>query len=176
MNFEKIFEYFRNKTTAFYLTGLVVVISLSVIMTREWINNREKKVYLKTQELAAFHNIRKDYLKEKAGIEAMEKKLFVPQYGEQSGAIIQKIFRGIGIADKVASFKPFTEEMEKDYVKNGVEVRIDKINLNQLVNLIYKIENHKNLLLIKGFSMDNRFDNPALFDITMQVVLLAKRA
>ena len=176
MSFEKLLEHFRRKTNMLYLTGFLVGISLSIIMANKWINNMEKKVSLKRQEMATFNDGRKEYLREKAGIEAMESKLFVPHAGESSDAIIQEIFRKIGIEDKVASFKPFMEEMGKDYVKHGSEIKINKINLNQFVNLVYKIENHKNLLLIKSISMDSRFDNPAIFDITMQVILLVKRA
>jgi len=176
MSFEKLFEHFRRKTNVLYLAGFVVGVSLSIIMTNKWIDNMEKKVSLKRQELAAFNDIKRDYLREKAWSEAMERKLFVPHAGESSDAIIQGIFRGIGIEDKVASFKPFMEEMGKDYVKHGSEIKINKINLNQFVNLVYKIENHKNLLLIKSVSLDSRFDNPAIFDITIQVILLVKRA
>lgn len=176
MSFEKLFEHFRRKTNVLYLAGFVVGVSLSIIMTNKWIDNMEKKVSLKRQELAAFNDIKRDYLREKAWSEAMERKLFVPHAGKSSDAIIQGIFRGIGIEDKVASFKPFMEEMGKDYVKQGSEIKINKINLNQFVNLVYKIENHKNLLLIKSISLDSRFDNPAIFDITMQVILLVKRA
>ena len=176
MSFEKLFEHFRRKTNVLYLAGFVVVVSLSIIMTNKWIDNMEKKVSLKRQELAAFNDIKRDYLREKAWSEAMERKLFVPHAGKSSDAIIQGIFRGIGIEDKVASFKPFMEEMGKDYVKQGSEIKINKINLNQFVNLVYKIENHKNLLLIKSISLDSRFDNPAIFDITIQVILLVKRA
>ena len=176
MSFEKLFEHFRRKTNVLYLAGFVVGVSLSIIMTNKWIDNMEKKVSLKRQELAAFNDIKRDYLREKTWSEAMERKLFVPHAGKSSDAIIQGIFRGIGIEDKVASFKPFMEEMGKDYVKQGSEIKINKINLNQFVNLVYKIENHKNLLLIKSISLDSRFDNPAIFDITIQVILLVKRA
>jgi len=176
MSFEKLFEHFRRKTNVLYLAGFVVGVSLSIIMTNKWIDNMEKKVSLKRQELAAFNDIKRDYLREKTWSEAMERKLFVPHAGKSSDAIIQGIFRGIGIEDKVASFKPFMEEMGKDYVKQGSEIKINKINLNQFVNLVYKIENHKNLLLIKSVSLDSRFDNPAIFDITIQVILLVKRA
>lgn len=175
MSFGKLFEHFRMKANTLYPAGIVVGISLSIIMTNKWINNMEKKVSLKRQELAAFNDRKKEYLREKAGIEAMERKLFVPHAGKSSDVIIQEIFRRINIEDKVASFKPFREEMEKDYAKHGIEIKVNKVNLNQLVNLIYNIENHKNLLLIKNISMDGRFDNPALFDVTLQVILLVKR-
>src|SRR3989338_8661145 len=121
MSFEKLFEHFCRKANALYLAGFVVGVSLSIIMTNKWINNMERKVSLKKQELAAFNDIKKEYLREKAWIEAMEMKLFVPHAGKSSDVIIQEIFRRIGIGDKVASFKPFREEMEKDYAKHGIE-------------------------------------------------------
>ncbi|MBI5048563.1 MAG: hypothetical protein HZB54_06425 [Deltaproteobacteria bacterium] len=178
MNIGKIADDFRDKT-AFYLTGLAVVFALiiSVVAAVKWVGSVEKMVSLKKQELIRFNNVREEYLKlkKKAGMETIEKKIYAPQTEGSTGAIIQEIGRGIGIKDKISSFKPVEEKIEEGYVKNGVEVKVNGINLNQLVNLLYKIENHKNLLLIKSISIDARFDNPALLDIAMHIIFLTKK-
>ena len=61
-------------------------------------------------------------------------------------------------------------------MQNGVEINIEGATLNQIANLVYRIENYKNLLIIKEFLIKAQFNNPELFDITMRVILMSKPA
>lgn len=175
MDFKVFIKNLRNKTFPYLiLVSIIAGIVLSISLTNRWINRVEKTLVLKRQELAAFNNLKEEYLKENSGIEIIKKKIFAPELEGSISAIIEEISNRTGIKDKIASLKPLDEKIEKDYIKRGVEVKITGIDLNQLVNLIYKIDNYKNLILIKDLSIKTRFDNPALVDITIQIVLLTK--
>lgn len=161
----------------YYLSGLAAVIGLGlfVILGSWWIAKKERIVFLKKQELARFDNLKKEYLRERDGISSIEKKLFASETQESTDVIMQEIGRTTGIKDKMSSFKPIGVNAGKGYLGKGGEIKIEGITLNQLVNTLYRIENHKSLLLIKTFSMKVQFNNPLLLDVNMQVALLTKR-
>jgi len=86
--------------------------------------------------------------------------------------ILEDIGRKIGIREKITVLKPLEERTIRGYMERGVETKINGIDINQLINLLYRIENHSALLIIKEFSMKSRFDNPDLVDITIKTSLI----
>jgi len=106
----------------------------------------------------------------------LEKKFFLPLSQQSPGAIIEEIGGQIGLRKNIIAFKPIEEKLEKGYMQNGVEINIEGATLNQIANLVYRIENYKNLLIIKEFLIKAQFNNPELFDITMRVILMSKPA
>ncbi len=161
----------------FYIKGIAVLIAvgLFIAVTYNITNKKEKLVSLKKEELASFYNLRKEYLKELASIAHLEKKLLLPQVDRSTGAIIEEIGTQIGIKGKMTSFKPTEETIEKGYNQRGVEIKLEGLTLNQLINFLYRINKYKNLLLIKDFAMKTHFENPGLFDITIQITLITKQ-
>jgi general secretion pathway protein M len=172
-------EELKNKlqgTTLVYLKGAaaVCVAVIFVLATNAIVGRVEKRAQPRKASLKAFYAQKEEYIKESAVVAPLEKKLLLPPSGVSPVAIIGEIGAGIGIKSNISSFKPFEDKALKGYVKNGVEVRVEGITLNQLVNLVYGIENYRNLLLIKDFSMKSRFDNPDIYDVTAQVVLVSR--
>ncbi len=159
-----------------YLKGAAAVCAAIVFMLAiNWVVGRvEKRAQAKKAVLKAFYVKRGDYIKESAEVAPLEKKLLLPRSGKSPVAAIEDIGRSIGIKSNINSFKPFEGKAIKGYAKNGVEVKVEGITLNQLVNLVYGIENYRDLLLIKDFMMKSRFDNPDIYDVTMQVELVSK--
>lgn len=132
-----------------------------------------KAVILKESNLKEFNRLGQEYQKKRMSLERFEKRFFTPQTKSTAGELINEINEQIGLG--ASSFKPFEDVVEKDTLKKGVEVKYDGITLNQTANLIYKIENHENILLIKDFLLSQRFDNQNLFDVTMTILLVVRQ-
>lgn len=162
--------------TLVYLKGAAALCGavIFIIATNGAIGRVEKRAQAKKAALKTFYSKKDEYIKERAEVAPLEKKLLLPQSGESPVAVIEEIGVSTGIKSNINSFKPFEDKALKGYLKNGVEVKVEGITLNQLVNLVYRMENYRNLLLIKDFMMKSRFDNPDIYDITMQVVLVSK--
>lgn len=165
----------ENKT--FYLKGIAVLIAvgLFIAVTHNMTNKKDRFLSLKKEEIASFYNLRREYLKELSGIAHLEKKLLMPQVDGSTGTIIEEIGTQIGIKDKMISFKSVDETIKKGYNQRGVEIKLENLTLNQLINLLYRINNHRNLLLIKDFAMKTHFENPNLLDVTMKITLITKQ-
>lgn len=135
----------------------------------------EKAARAKQNELGAFTAMRDEYLRESRSIAPAEKRLKQPQSRESTGVVFEEMAALIGIKGNVAYFKAIDLKPDKGYSQNGIEVKINGVGLNQVLNLVYRAENHKNLLLMKDFLMVSRYDNPEVFDVTMKVVMVTKK-
>ncbi len=163
----KTFIYLKG---AMLLLAAVLLAAISYGMT----NKTERLLRSRKAELKSFYERKYEYMKERAIVAPLEKRLLLPQSRGSAAAVIEEIGGLSGIKSSINSFRPFEDKAEKGYLKNGVEVKVEGINLNQMANFLYRVENYRNLLLIRDFSMKSRFDNPDVYDMTMQVVLVAK--
>lgn len=134
----------------------------------------EKSILAKKKEMLNFVKLKEEYLREKDKFDYAERRALSPRGMESPITILEGIGIRTGIKEKIIMLKPFEEKMEKGYLERGVNVKIDGIDLNQLINFLYKIENNKAMLLIKGFLMKSRFDNPNLLDVDINIVLISK--
>lgn len=159
-----------------YLRGVLLFIPviLFIAATYHVVGKAEKRVRAKKAEVSAFNGMKEEYLKERRAVEPFIRKILLPPSDKSTGSIIEEMAKGIGIKGNIISIKPMEEKPEKGYIKTGIDVKIEGITLNQMANLLYRIENFRNLMLIKGFVMKSRFENPDLLDITMHAVLFTK--
>ena len=137
--------------------------------------SKEKMVEAKKAELASFDRIKAQYLSDLSEISPLQRKLNQTRPGQSVGSIVEETASNIGIRKNVASFKPLEPKSEKRYEQSGVEVKVEGVTLNQLLNLIYGMENHGSLLLVREFFMKSRFDNPDLFDANLHVELVTRK-
>lgn len=166
---------FKKKLDPVYLRGFLLLIPVIffIAVTYHVVGKVEKRVKVKKAEVLAFNGMKEEYLKERRAIEPFIRKILLPS-NRSPDSIIEEMAKGLGIKGNIISIKPIEEKPEKGYLKTGIDVKIDGITLNQMANLLYKIENFRNLMLIKGFVMKSRFENPDMLDITMHVVLFTK--
>ncbi len=154
--------------------SFVIVFLLSGNVVLKKYSSLEKSILTKKKEVSNFAKLKEEYLREKDKFDYVERRALSPRGMESPITILEDIGIGTGIREKIIMLKPLEEKMEKGYLERGVDVKIDGIDLNQLINFLYKIENNKALLLIKGFSMKNRFDNPNLLDVDISVAVVNK--
>jgi general secretion pathway protein M len=83
-----------------------------------------------------------------------------------------EIFRSLGLRQKVKSVKSIGTKKIKDATEEEVEVQVEKVNMNELVNIFYRIENAPMMLTIKKVTVKTSFENPALLDMAMTLGLI----
>lgn len=122
-------------------------------------------------DLERFRTLEAEYLSLRAEVDRVSAK--AGANGRELSSVIGSIAAGLGITD-VASIKPAAERSELGYTVREAEVNVERIELNRLVNLLYRIEAHETLLSIREFSMKSRFDNPDLYDVSLRVAHIKK--
>lgn len=85
---------------------------------------------------------------------------------------IDQVFLPLGLKQKVRSVKPTGTREIKDAIEEEAEIQVEKVDMNEMVNIFYKIENVPMALSIKKSTIKTSFENPALLHITMTIALI----
>jgi hypothetical protein len=82
---------------------------------------------------------------------------------------VDEILRPSGLNTKIKSVKPTGTRDRKHVLEEEAVVEFDKMNMNEMINVLYKIENAPMILLIKKTTLKTSFENPSLINMTMTV-------
>jgi len=74
--------------------------------------------------------------------------------------------------DRITSMNPTTQEMGNEFQKELVEIKLSQINLQQLIDILYRIEKGEHPLRFSRLSIKKRRDDIYNFDVTATVSLL----
>ncbi|MFO7831593.1 MAG: type II secretion system protein GspM [Desulfuromonadaceae bacterium] len=76
--------------------------------------------------------------------------------------------------DKLSSMRPVSPVRHDDMVEEGLEVKIERISLRQVVDLLQRLEQSKRPLRVKGLDLKVRFENKSLFDTSLTISTFGK--
>lgn len=88
---------------------------------------------------------------------------------------LNRLVDSIGIRDKVKSLKMTGNHELKGIIEEIVEIEIDKLTMNELINLLYKIENHPTPQSIKDVRMKKDFEKPDRIDVSIRISLFRNK-
>ncbi|MBI3592861.1 MAG: hypothetical protein HY099_05220 [Nitrospirae bacterium] len=149
--------------TALSVILCVIALNLSLSSEKELKNlkNRQK-------ELALLKN---EYLSLKNRIDVVEGKLALTNVKGVVQAV-EEVFLSLKLKQKLKSVKPVAVKEIKGAVEEEAEVQVEKTDMNEMVNIFYRIENAPMSIFIKKTNVRASFENPALLDITMTIALI----
>jgi hypothetical protein len=176
LNPELLREGFSRRSAYVWVVLLVLALLAFMALTNSFASKGERRLAQKEAELSGFYEMLSEYKRDIASIGYLREKLQLRGVVGSTGTVIEEIGAAIGLEKKITSFKPLADGMMNGYMEKGVQVEIEGVTLNQAVNLLYRIKEYKNLLLIRNFSMKSHFQNPDMLDITAQVILITKPA
>ncbi len=128
----------------------------------------------KKADAARFIALEEEYLGLKAAYDEVANRAFLSG-AESTVSVIEGLAGGVGVKDRITGLKPLEETETLGYVDSKVEARLKGVDLNQLVNLLFRIENHRALLVVRAFSMKSTFEDPELYEITMTISHIVKK-
>jgi type II secretory pathway component PulM len=129
----------------------------------------------KRKELAQFNEFASEYRSLQSSLADLEKKVATSSSGMSLLAAMESSARKLGLAEKIASMKPFSSDLESGMVQSSVEMRVEKVDLKGLVQFIEAIETGPNMAVTTRLRIKTRFDDPALLDTTILVTTLETR-
>ncbi len=118
-----------------------------------------------------FALLQSEYRTLKSGIDVIENKKSITNVKGILQAV-DETFLSLGLKQRIRSVKPLTTQAAPGLVEEEAEVQVERVNINEAVNLFYKIENSPMSIFIKKADMKASFDNPANLDITMTIALV----
>lgn len=139
------------------VTGLFISVSASKKELGRLRVQRDEMVLLKHEFLVL-----------KKRIDTVEKEKSLAQ-GDGIIPVIEDVFSSIGLKGRIKSIKPAGNKEMSNIKEEDVEVYMEKVSMNEMVNLFYKIENAPIMLILKKLNIKTSFEKPDLMNLTVVI-------
>lgn len=85
---------------------------------------------------------------------------------------VEEVFVPVGLKDRLKSIKSTGRRETNDGYEEEADISIEKLSMNEMVNIFYRIENAPMVLTVKKVVIKKSFENPELMNISMLVSFL----
>lgn len=150
--------------------GIAVSVILCILLINVSLSSKNDLVNLKAQQKELL-SIKDEFLSLKNRIDTVENKKSLTKI-EGIVQAADEVFLPLGLKRKVKSVKPTGTKDLKETIEEEAEVQVEKVDMNEMVNIFHKIENSPMILSIKKTTIKTSFENPTLLDITMTIALV----
>ncbi len=133
--------------------ALIVIFAVLFAATNIYLGKKKKVVLRKRAELEVFSRLRAEYEGVSGVINPFKKRASATGQNLKTERILGDIGETLGIKEKMGSFKTVAAGAAKGYIKNATELTLTGISLNELVNFLYRVEGHRNMLMVKSFTL-----------------------
>jgi len=163
-------EFLRNRRLLYIASGLIIFIIISAFGMNQLASAKKELQQLKDQrkEIMMLHD---EYVSLKQKIDAVESRKNLTNV---QGIIqaVDEVFSSTGLKDKVKTVKATGKRESKDGSEEEADVYIEKVTMNETVNIFYRIENAPMVLTIKKATVKKAFENPELLNISLSLSFL----
>jgi len=150
--------------------GIAVSVILCILLINISLSSKNDLVNLKAQQKELL-SIKDEFLSLKNRIDTVENKKSLTKI-EGIVQAADEVFLPLGLKRKVKSVKPTGTKDLKETIEEEAEVQVEKVDMNEMVNIFHKIENSPMILSVKKTTIKTSFENPTLLDITMTIALV----
>ncbi len=163
-------ELFKNKKIIFIFSGILTVISLFVFASK-YISDGKKQIKILQEQYNEILFLKEEFNSLKQKINTIEGK---KDLSNVQGIIeaVEEIFSSIGLRNKLKTIRSSGSREIKDGIEEEADIFIEKVNMNELINIFYRIENAPMILTIKKTTIKKSFENPELLNISLTISFL----
>ncbi len=148
----------------FVLCLILFEVSLSMKKERNALRSQEKELFV----LADEYQILNRTVGSVEGKKSLTKVEGIVQ-------AVDEVFRSLGLNQKVKSVKSAGTREKKYAVEEEADVVVEKVTMNEMVNILYKIEHAPMILSVKKTTVKTSFDDPALLNLTTTIGLITPK-
>jgi hypothetical protein len=155
----------KNKKYIFVLSGLagiVIVIALAI----NFLAKEKRELRLLQEQHKEMLILKDEFLQLKQRIDAVENK---KNLSSAEGVIqaVDEVFSSIGLKSKLKTVKSSGKREIKEGFEEEADLSIEKVDMNEMLNIFYKIENAPVVLTVKKATIKKSFENPELLNISL---------
>ncbi len=161
---------FSDRYTLITVTA-AILIAIFTFITFISANKVERGNGKLKNQLTEMQMLREELIHIKDIVESKEKKIGLT---EVSGVVsaLEQMLNSLGLEAKV--IKPLEKKRIKEFKEEDAELQIENIDLNKIVNLLYRIENSPVPIKIKNATIKTTFENPNIFILNLTASLISK--
>lgn len=163
-------EFISDRISLLLITSIMAV-TIFIITMSIIVGDKEKKNTLLKDQLTEINSLSEGLLQIKSIVSSKEKKIGLTN---STGVVssLEQILKQLGIEASV--IKPLEKRHVKEFVEQDVELEIKDIDLNSIVNFMYRIENAPQPIKVKSTLIKTSFENPDRFILKLTASLISK--
>lgn len=164
----------RENKNIFMAAGALAVICLCLILAGAVRSLKAENSMLKAKkkELAL---LKDETLALKGKVEVSEARRSLAKV-EGVVQAVDEIVKSLGVAQKVKSVKSLGTRDRQYAIEEEAEVQFEKLSMNEMVNIFFRIENAPMVLAIKKVTFKTSFESPSLLNISCIISLVKPQA
>jgi type II secretory pathway component PulM len=163
----------REKASRDSMVFILALVLLYALIVPAYIYEKkaEKELDSLRSRMNEFSELIREYNKLKVELSAIEGKSSLSKTGGIM-QVIDEVLISMNIKDKMKSIRGIESRNIREQIKEeSAEVQIEKLTMNELLHIFYKIENAPMILSIKKLSVKKSFATPERLDVNMTVSL-----
>jgi len=158
--------------------GVVVIVSLLFLLVIDpllvKIDKLERQAIRKSKERAELAGLAADFAAKQARLAKLEQR--IPQATSPFSllAFMEEAATSVQIRDRIVGMQPQTPTTTQGYQETAVDLRLDGIQLPQLLALLVALEQAPYDVQVHHLQIKPKYDNPVNLDATLRIVSYAK--
>jgi len=93
--------------------------------------------------------------------------------GKGMAGTVEALFDSLGIKDHIVAIKPGARDiLSEGEQREKASVEVRELDLNAIVNLLFRIEHYPGVLFATDIRMKSDFENPRLLNLELELVLV----
>lgn len=151
---------------------MILIIALIILLMTFTAARRELEG-LKVQH-AEMGMLKSEFASLKTRIDEVERKKKLMKVDGIISAL-DEIFSSLGLKNKIKAIKSIGNKEVSGSIEEDVEVLVERINMNEMVNLFYRIENAPMLLMLRKVNIKTSFEKPELLNLNLTISLVHEK-
>jgi hypothetical protein len=160
----------KERRYVYFVAGLVIVIIAATLAVGQLATGRRDLKLLKEQRKEML-GLRDEFLSLRQRVTAVEGKKNLTNVQGVVQAV-DDVFSSAGLKDKLKTVKSAGKREVKDGFEEEADISMEKVSMNEMVNIFYRIENAPMILTIRKATIKKSFENPELLDISLVLSFL----
>jgi len=149
------------------LTGFIIIVALGMNL----LSSERRELKLLEEQRKEMLMLSGEFLAFKQRIDVVESK---KKLSNVQGIVqaIDEVFLPIGLKDKIKTVKSTGRREIKDGFEEEADLQIEKVSMNEMINIFYKIDNAPMVLTVRKAAIKKSFENPELLNIALTLSFL----
>ena len=147
---------------------VVLIVFAGILPYQGAIARVDARIRVDQRQLQKVEQLRSQFLDLQRRLEEADRRLDAGR-NFSLFSFIEGITAQVASKENLVYMLPQPASTQDGYREDSVEIKLEKIRLDQLVRLLYDIQNAEAYLQVKNMRVKTRFDNRTLLDVVLTV-------
>lgn len=156
------------------IVALLILLAAVLIPYREGVRMAESRIASQQLQLEEVRRLRIEHRRLQQALAAAERRFEATTRGFSLFSFVEEVTNRTGVRENLVSMRPQPTQLHGGFKEESVEIRLERVQLEQLVRLLHAMEAADVLLNMKSMRVKPRFDNRLQLDTILLVSYFQK--